>query len=243
MPTHIPFRSWCDPCCAGKVREDDHKRRSKEEEHQVPRISTDYCFLGRVADNTKGLEASVEELKTPTEADGAGDDERTGCIFSGVVAKGVNEYALHLVTEALKFCGRQKVILMTDGEHSIKALAQAAGQRWNKETQIITAPRESHASNGTAERAILEVSRQVRTLVNAFEARYPKVKMSVSSLQYGWVARHAGTMSNRTGRVRTRDSVDGSSKERWWNRLRLSTTSGQLTKEESLIPKLRLASG
>ena len=206
MLTHIPFRSWCDHCCAGKVREDDHKKRNKEEEHQVARISMDYCFLGRVTDNTKGLEASVEELKAPTEADGAGEgvmpvlviiDERTGCIFSGVVAKGVKEYALHLVTEALKFCGRQKVILMTDGEHSIKALAQAAGQRWNKETQIITAPRESHASNGAAERAILEVSRQVRTLVNAFEARYPKVKMSVSSLQYGWVVRHAGWLLTR----------------------------------------------
>ena len=133
MLTHIPFRSWCDHCCAGKVREDDHKKRNKEEERQVARISMDYCFLGRVTDNTKGLEASVEELKAPTEADGAGEgvmpvlviiDERTGCIFSGVVAKGVNEYALHLVTEALKFCGRQKVIFMTDGEHSIKALAQ-----------------------------------------------------------------------------------------------------------------------
>ena len=157
----------------------------------------EYCFLGKVTDNAKGLEASIEEFKTPTEADGAGEgvmpvlviiDERPGCIFSGVVAKGVNEYVLHLATEALKFCGRQRVILMIDGEHSIKAFAQGAGQRWKKETQIITAPRESHASNGAAERAIL---------VNAFEARYPKVKMSVSSLQYGWVVRRAGWLLTR----------------------------------------------
>ena len=45
----------------------------------------------------------MEEAKTATEADGAG--ARNVSSVHGVVAKTVNEYALHLVTEALKFCG------------------------------------------------------------------------------------------------------------------------------------------
>ena len=53
-------------------------------------------------------------------------DEKSGCVFSGVVAKGVNPYATGLVAEALRFCGRQKVIMMTDAENSIKALAESA---------------------------------------------------------------------------------------------------------------------
>ena len=138
----------------------------------------------------------MEEAKTATEADGAG--ARNVSSVHGVVAKTVNECALHLVTEALKFCGCQKVILVTDGEHSMKAFAQAAGQTWKKETQIITAPRESHASNGAAERAILEVSRPVRKhwLIPCKHGT-PKVKMTVSSLQYGWLVRHAGWLLTR----------------------------------------------
>ena len=125
----------------------------------------------------------MEEAKTATEADGAG--ARNVSSVHGVVAKTVNECALHLVTEALKFCGCQKVILVTDGEHSM-------------ETQIITAPRESHASNGAAERAILEVSRPVRKhwLIPCKHGT-PKVKMTVSSLQYGWLVRHAGWLLTR----------------------------------------------
>ena len=63
-------------------------------------------------------------------------DEKTGCIFAGAVAKGDNAYALHLVTEALKFAGTQKVILLTDAEHSIRALAEAAAKEWGKECHI-----------------------------------------------------------------------------------------------------------
>ncbi|OLP88907.1 hypothetical protein AK812_SmicGene29700 [Symbiodinium microadriaticum] len=48
-------------------------------------------------------------------------DETSSCVFTGVLAKGVNPYATGLVTEALKFCLRQKVIMMTDAERSIKA--------------------------------------------------------------------------------------------------------------------------
>ena len=57
-------------------------------------------------------------------------DEKSGCVFSGVVAKGVNAHATGLVAEALQFCGRQKVIMMTDAEHSIKALAESAAKIW-----------------------------------------------------------------------------------------------------------------
>ena len=47
MLTHSPFRSWCAHCCAGKVREDDHKKRNKEEEHRVPQSVWSTAFLVR----------------------------------------------------------------------------------------------------------------------------------------------------------------------------------------------------
>ena len=46
------------------------------------------------------------------------------------------------------------MILMTDAEPSIRALAEAAGKEWGKECQIQVAPRESHASNGAARKGL-----------------------------------------------------------------------------------------
>ena len=206
MITHLPFRSWCDHCVAGKSREDDHKKREPLDKQAIPRVSLDYCFLGRVLSNPEvGSESSpsTTTLKTPQdEEDGTVSvlvihDERSGCVFAGVTRKGVDVYSTHLVVEALRFLGRTKVILMTDGEPSIKSLAEAAAKEWGNETRLMTAPRDSHASNGLAERAILEVSRQTRTVVNAFEHRYPNTNVTVTSQWYPWLVRHSAWLITR----------------------------------------------
>ena len=112
-------------------------------------------------------------------------DERSGCVFSGVVAKGVNRCATRLVTEALNFCRRQKLIMMTE------ALAESAAKSWTGSDQHQTAPKGSHASNGAAERATLELARQVRTLASAFESHYKKPLETEGNI-FPWLARHAG---------------------------------------------------
>lgn len=117
-------------------------------------------------------------------------DERTviGCVFGGVVAKGLNPYAINLVTEAFKFLGRQKVVLFTDSEHSIKALAEAVSKEYKGEVQLMNAPRESHASNGLAERAVLEIAKQCRTLVSAIESKFKDFKLLPNEKQFPWLA-------------------------------------------------------
>ena len=83
-------------------------------------------------------------------------DHRSGATFASVVNKGVDQHAVHVVTEALKFLGRTKVVLMSDGEHSIRALAEAASKAWGKDAALQISPKGSHQSNGAVERAILE---------------------------------------------------------------------------------------
>ena len=182
---------------AGKVREDAHPRRAKGDEAQeVPRVSFDYCFLGRVLDLGEKDDPKVRDLQESQGEDESNIpvlvviDERTGCVFASVVAKGVNPHAINVAVEALRFTGRQKVLLHTDGEPAIRALADAAAKQWNKEARFQTAPCDSHASNGAVERAILEVSRQVRTIVHAFETRYPSYKVKPYGLVYPWAVRH-----------------------------------------------------
>eukprot|EP00969_Alexandrium_andersonii_P039439 1728313-Alexandrium_andersonii.AAC.1 len=48
-------------------------------------------------------------------------------------------------------------------------------------------------SNGMAERAVQEVQGQVRTLRDAFEARYQE-RMAGDSPMWPWMIRHAGTL-------------------------------------------------
>ena len=60
MITHLPFRSWCSHCVAGKVREDDHRPREPGSELEVPKVSIDYCYFGRVlASNVDPEEADA----------------------------------------------------------------------------------------------------------------------------------------------------------------------------------------
>lgn len=124
-------------------------------------------------------------------------DGRSGAVFAAAVAKGVNEHAIHTAVEALRFTGRQKVVLQTDAEPSIEVVADGVGVRWGKEAQIQTAPRESHASNGAAERVVFEISRQIRTIVNALEMRCPQFRLTVSSNQYSWIVRHSSWLLTR----------------------------------------------
>jgi len=117
MMTHLPFRSWCDHCVAGKSREDSHPlREARKCKGEVPRFCVDYAFLGSAL---KGeMPKTAEALKEPLDAEDAQRpilvmvDQETGATFSYLVTKGVNNYAVHVMNEALKFARRKRVIIM-----------------------------------------------------------------------------------------------------------------------------------
>ena len=44
--THLPFRSWCPFCVAGRRDNPPHTKRP-EEERQVPEVMLDYAFVRR----------------------------------------------------------------------------------------------------------------------------------------------------------------------------------------------------
>ena len=202
MLTHLPFRSWCDHCVSGKSREDAHHLRAPGHEHEVCRVSLDYCFFSRMLKGEKEPQSRMEVNEPQTEAEGVLPvlvvfDHRSGATFASVVNKGVDQHAVHVVTEALKFLGRTKVVLMSDGEHSIRALAEAASKAWGKDAALQISPKGSHQSNGAVERAILEVARQVRTVTNALEARYAGLNVQADSKHFAWIVRHASWLITR----------------------------------------------
>ena len=42
---HLPFRSWCSKCVAGRAADDAHRTRHGEEDNASPEIAFDYCHL------------------------------------------------------------------------------------------------------------------------------------------------------------------------------------------------------
>ena len=43
--SHVPYRSWCPACVAGRGRSDRHAVATEAEEHTKPVVSMDYCYL------------------------------------------------------------------------------------------------------------------------------------------------------------------------------------------------------
>ena len=92
----------------------------------------------------------AEALKEPLDAeDGLQPilvmvDQDTGATFSYVVTKGVNNYAVHVMNEARKFTGRQRVVIMSDGEPAVRALIDTVARQAGRETQVQHAPKETH---------------------------------------------------------------------------------------------------
>lgn len=158
MLTHLPFRDWCDHCVAGKSREDAHHLRAPGHEHEVCRVSLDYCFFSRMLKGEKEPQSQMEVKEPQTDAEGALAvlvvfDHKSGATFASVVNKGVDPHAVHVVTEALKFLGRTKVVLMSDGEHSITPLAEAASKAWGKDAALQVSPRD-HTSQTVQSREL-----------------------------------------------------------------------------------------
>ena len=199
--THIPFRTWCPSCVAGKATEDYHRKRAEKKfDGEVPRVDLDYCFLKAVLSN---VPESLDELQPKSDADRAQPvlvivDVQTGCVFATPVStKGPDPYSLAFAQEALKFLGHGKIVLQSDGEPAIKALCDQIAEAWTPGAARRVVPRHSHQSNGSVERAILQVARQVRCLRHHFLTVYPTLSMTYEHKLFGWLVKHASWLLTR----------------------------------------------
>lgn len=112
--THLPYRSWCPECVAGRRDNPAHKR-VPEDENAVPEVLLDYCFVRR--DGEKERE-TILILK----------DRRSRAIRAWVMQhKGAD--TTEAVQRALKgitdFGHRGPILVKADNEPAIIALRDA----------------------------------------------------------------------------------------------------------------------
>ena len=103
MTTHIPFRSWCPCCIAGKGQSSHH--RSHREQGAIPEIAIDYGFMGQG-------DAEDEPLENPILV--TTDNKSKGMTAHTVAITGTYEYAIKRLMGDLRELGSKRMILKSD---------------------------------------------------------------------------------------------------------------------------------
>ena len=152
--THLPFRSWCPHCVAGKAQDRPHRMRKEDQmDKQVPEIVFDYGFFGGKEDE-ETLAVRVAR------------DRRTQMVFANVVPrKGmIHEHGAKSMVEDLEKLGYKEIILKCDGEPALKNVQAEVQRRRSAQTILENSVPGDSKTNGAAERAVKAVGEQVRVL-------------------------------------------------------------------------------
>ena len=188
--THLPYRSWCSVCRATKCREDAHARRKPDSDEEMidgnalPIISLDYQELN-------------EESEQPQKVI-VGKDEKTKSVFCHrVIAKGLtDEWAVKKIIQDIQDLGRNQIILKTDGEPAIKAVQARIVALRESQTVPRNPPAYNPQSNGACEKAVQDVTTQLRAMKLALENRV-KIKVLDDLPIMEWALEHASFLINR----------------------------------------------
>ena len=181
--SHIPPRSWCPHCVAGRGIESPH--RSGDDESVIPKISMDYFYMGQEdSEDTLPLLA----VKTRPER----------MIFShALLSKGVHEYSVQVLIADIKQTGQKRFIFQSDQEPAILALKTEVMNRLQGYEPI---PQESpigdHQANGDVENAVRELGKQIRTIKSFVEAKY-QIELGPRHPLLSWLIPYAGQLLSR----------------------------------------------
>ena len=171
--THRPFRLWCPHCIKGKGREDRHlKSKQKGIIPGIPKVVSDYFFIGRRRPREKAERAREEE-----EAEREGQtpilvikDTLSKSLFAHACPrKGAEESVVKRIIADLESLGDKRILVRTDGEPAILDLWTRVKQEWAGEIVKVEAATGDHDANGEAEQAVQKIEDEVRTWKSALD--------------------------------------------------------------------------
>ena len=185
--THLPYRNWCPVCVKARGREDPHRRGATTEEDKsgLPIISIDYQELS---------EDTAEKQRIIV-----GKDEPTGNVFAHyVICKGIaDDWAAKRLVKDIEDLGRSSIILKSDGEPAIKALqSRVQALRGDARTVPRTPPAYNPESNGPCEKAVQDVTAQLRTIKLGLEHRIGQAINEERPIVQ-WMLEHATFLLNK----------------------------------------------
>ena len=181
---HLPFRSWCPACVAGKAKDKFHSK-IKDEEHGIPTVVFDYCFLA-----TNDVKDTI-----PTQVM---LDTRTQMLFGHVVPrKGmIDEHGCEQMIKDLEKLGYDEIILKCDEEPALLNIQDSVVKRRQRKTIPENSPVGDSQANGKAERAVQTLCAHVRVLKKGLENRCKKTFSSDHPI-ITWLVEHAADVVSR----------------------------------------------
>ena len=182
---HCPFRRWFLVCVEAQGEEDLHYRATKEDLfNEAPIIFMDYKERNEYSDS----KASVTTIVCR--------DKWTKSVASHVVkAKGFIECAKRLV-EILDSVGYNDIILKSDNESAVKVLCDEVTNERTRLTRPAGSVPMHPQTHGRAEKAVQDITDQVRKLKIGFERRLKAIVLIDSPIVH-WMVEHAALLTNR----------------------------------------------
>jgi hypothetical protein len=209
--THVPFRSWCAFCVAGKAKCNPHFRKATDRVSGVRVVDIDYAFLGQEGD-LKPDEVEEDEISVPAVSSSGTEtqpdavcltvlvlrDRDSKYVTASVVPrKGDHPYTVHRVGHDISnILGYKRVVLKSDQEPAIKKLKATVRREYSLEAPDEYSAVGDSQSNGEIEITVQLVEGQVRTLKCQLESRVKQVMPAGHNLM-PWLVRHAGATISR----------------------------------------------
>ena len=198
--THRPYRSWCPHCIRGKGRAAQHRKSPQKEEYQgIPKLASDYFFIGskrplQREEREKEEKLAEESGQTPIIVL---KDTRSKALFGHACpCKGPNEMVVSRLVSDLNMLGYKRVLIRTDGEPSILALWEAVRLQWGGEIIKVEAATGDHNANGDSEQAVQKLEDDVRTWLDATNDAL-KSKIPVTHDLLPWLIEHVCSIDRR----------------------------------------------
>ena len=202
--THLPFRTWCPFCVAGKAKNEPHYKSEEHKPMGVNVVSIDYAFMG---DTNIVDEADEEASDEESEIANRNSQNmpilvmrcrKTKFIFARVVPrKGRHPYTVRRVGQDISaILGYKRVVIKSDQEPAIKKLKAQVRLEFDLEVPDEESMAYDSQSNAEAEISIQVVQGQIRTLKAQLEHRIGQA-IAMDSPILPWLVMHAGANLNR----------------------------------------------
>ena len=189
--SHIPFRSWCVSCVRGRGKSCKHMAQGNHLDEAVPTISMDYGFFGRSGETRSD---SLADSECPVVI--LHDRQRKTVWSHPLPSKGIEHpYCAKVILQDLAKTGYKRLILKTDQEASILALAKSVKDSFPGEIILESSPKGQSKSNGEAERAVQTAQGLARTLKD-FVEQAANFSFDPSSPVIAWMIEYGGVLHN-----------------------------------------------
>ena len=196
--THMPYRSWCRHCVAGRGRDSPHKGTTHILRH--PHVHVDYCFLRDSREDGGAASSSSGEVARRTLPVLVMRDEGSGALAAHAVSrKGDLEGIEQQILRDLEKWGMRGVITWkSDSEPALLDLMKGVARRReaaNPQARIIpeTSPPGDSKANGRAERGVQALEEMVRVLRSQLEDRLGVI-LPIFHAATTWMIEHAADL-------------------------------------------------